>query len=342
MKEEKLNNWAIAYGKVMEPGFVYSHMSSEEKHYKGMVSVMRTSGVQDVIPVVISETLLGKEEYEGKFITIFGQWRSRTIRRDNRQMLDMFLLAEHVPGFHNSFWGCNCVFLTGEVSKKPVYRKTPSGRDICDIMLSVEDTENGRLQLIPCIAWGKDAVWSKQLHKGEKVCICGRIQSRKYSKRLGNGMEEDRIVYEVSASVVEKVQESGNHEFWKTVLTTCLESKEKEGEKMTDQKAKDLLEKGHSLEELIECFEDKQEQHDIYVNSALVYPDFNTIIRALKIMQEISSDNGTSVKDAEERDKQVEESAFTTNMAIGGFALIGEVQPEDMKRFMSSKKNKDM
>ena len=195
------NNKLTMAGVVID-GFTFDHKAYGEKFYKGMLSVVRDSGTADIIPVMVSEVLLQEDmDYAGKFISISGEYRSRNIHLEKKNVLDLYVFVKELSEAEMQV-PLNLVELQGFVCKKPIYRKTPLGREICDLLLAV-NTNYGRSQYIPCITWGRNAIKAESFEVGDKLSIRGRVQSREYQKNLDDGTSEKRIAYEVSASNVE-------------------------------------------------------------------------------------------------------------------------------------------
>lgn len=202
------NNKVTVGGKVVGRS-TYSHEIYGEKFYMMNISVCRLSCVYDVIPVMVSDRIMDVEkDYADCTILINGQFRSYDFHEGskNRLVLSVFArevsLLEDVSEDQNP----NFISLDGYVCKKPVYRKTPLGREIADVLLAV-NRPYGKSDYIPCICWGRNARFARQFEVGAHVRVSGRIQSREYQKKLENGEFETRTSYEVSVSKVELVEE---------------------------------------------------------------------------------------------------------------------------------------
>lgn len=190
------NNRAYLCGEVVSPA-VYSHEVYGEGFYEFNVSVPRLSGQEDVLPVTISERLVeeGGIDVGSKLIAI-GQFRSynKLIGGKSKLMLTVFIRELlSAPLFDNP----NSVVLSGYVCKPPIYRTTPFNREIADILIAVNRAYN-KSDYIPTIAWGRNARFAKNLSVGEKVVVCGRIQSREYQKKLSETDVRIMTAYEVS------------------------------------------------------------------------------------------------------------------------------------------------
>jgi len=169
------------------------------------VSVNRLSEQADVIPLMISERLIDvTENYIGKTIEAIGQFRSynRHEGAKNRLVLSVFVRElSFLPEF-TDYTKTNQIFLDGYICKEPIYRKTPLGREIADLLVAV-NRPYGKSDYIPCIAWGRNARFASCFFVGTRVLIWGRVQSREYTKKLSETECEKRIAYEVSVSKLE-------------------------------------------------------------------------------------------------------------------------------------------
>lgn len=198
--EQMQNNRVYVLGKVATtPEF--SHEVMGEGFYDFVVAVERLSGQIDEIPVTISERLIGDNLDVGADIGICGQLRSYNKMADGKSklVLRVFVreLAECDPDVPNY------IEIEGYVCKQPVYRTTPFGREICDLLLAVNRAYN-KSDYIPAIAWGRNARYAETFSVGDRVRVEGRIQSRVYQKTLDDGSVEERTAYEVSVTKIEK------------------------------------------------------------------------------------------------------------------------------------------
>ena len=181
----------------------FSHKIYGEGFYNFDISVERLSGSADMIPVTISERLFNKDELTvGKEIKIDGQIRSYNSSSESRNRLVISVFAREI--YYGEGSNKNAVQLNGFICRKPVYRTTPMGREIADILIAVNRAYN-KSDYIPCIIWGRNARYAGKLEVGDNIKITGRIQSRKYQKKTENGAEE-RTAYEISVSKIEKVE----------------------------------------------------------------------------------------------------------------------------------------
>ena len=198
------NNQVTIMGEIASP-FIFSHEVYGEGFYMVDVHVKRLSNSEDNIPLMISERLIDvSQDYTGEFIMVSGQFRSynRHDEQKNRLVLSMFVregefIEEELDGAKT-----NNIFLDGYICKLPVYRKTPLGREIADLLLAV-NRPYGKSDYIPCICWGRNARFASGFEVGEHVQIIGRIQSREYIKKLTETETEKRVAYEVSVSKLE-------------------------------------------------------------------------------------------------------------------------------------------
>ncbi len=174
----------------------FSHENHERRFYRFLLEVERLSGAVDVLPVIVSETVLGEMDLSGgSMVEVAGQIRSFNNRTSTGRRLVISVYAEHLSASEGE--AVNEVTLSGVVCKQPVYRRTPLGREICDVMLAVNRPYH-RADYIPCIFWGKMANLSADCAVGTAVELTGRLQSRDYVKVLGD-ISEARTAYEVSA-----------------------------------------------------------------------------------------------------------------------------------------------
>ena len=192
------NNIAHLRGEVVEEP-IYSHEILGEGFYDLKISVPRLSEQFDIIPVTISERLLG-DTMIGDTLSIDGQFRSYNKLEDGKSKLILTLFAKELVEDDSSI-NSNTITLTGYICKPPIYRTTPFGREICDCLLAVNRAYN-KSDYIPCIAWGRNARFVKNLEVGSKVTIVGRIQSREYQKKYSEDQVETKIAYEVSISSI--------------------------------------------------------------------------------------------------------------------------------------------
>lgn len=198
------NNQVSIAGEVLSE-FEYSHDVFGEGFFLINVEIGRLSSSRDVIPIMVSERLLDvKQSIVGKFIEVVGQFRSYNRHEDskNRLVLSVFAREIIVTDEETDGQKPNYIFLDGYVCKQPIYRKTPLGREIADILLAV-NRPYGKSDYIPCICWGRNARFADSFQVGSNIQIWGRIQSREYQKKIGEERFEKRIAYEVSVNKLE-------------------------------------------------------------------------------------------------------------------------------------------
>jgi primosomal replication protein N len=198
------NNQVELVGEVVSD-FAFSHDVFGEGFYIIDVQTKRLSDSYDIIPVMVSERLLNLSEcILGKFIAVSGQFRSynRHDENKNRLILSVFAREVEIFDYEPEDVKPNYIYLDGYVCKQPVYRKTPLGREIADVLLAV-NRPYGKSDYIPCICWGRNARYAENFEVGGRVIIWGRIQSREYQKKINELEIERRVAYEVSVSKLE-------------------------------------------------------------------------------------------------------------------------------------------
>lgn len=169
------------------------------------VLVRRLSNSEDRIPLMISERLIDvTQDYTGEYIMACGQFRSynRHEEQKNRLILSVFVREVEFTDEEPDGSKTNTILLDGYICKQPIYRKTPLGREIADLLLAV-NRPYGKSDYIPCICWGRNARYASAFEVGEHVQVLGRIQSREYVKKLSETETEKRVAYEVSVSKLE-------------------------------------------------------------------------------------------------------------------------------------------
>ena len=208
------NNHITLVGKITDEK-KFSHEIYGEKFYTFDLSVPRLSGNADIIPVTISERLFKDEDLViDKKIKITGQFRSYNSYENERNRLILTVFAkdiEFLPNQEEEIVASkdlisNEVVLTGYICKQPIYRQTPFGREIADILLAVNRAYN-KSDYIPCITWGRNARYCSKMPVGTEVKVIGRVQSRAYEKKHDDGTVEQKVAYEVSISNLEVIDE---------------------------------------------------------------------------------------------------------------------------------------
>ncbi|HJB36115.1 MAG TPA: single-stranded DNA-binding protein [Candidatus Blautia merdipullorum] len=198
------NNQVSIMGKIAS-SFTFSHQVFGEGFYLVDILVKRLSDSEDRIPLMVSERLVDvSQDYEGEYIMVQGQFRSynRHEEKKNRLVLSVFVRELSFVEEADDSIKTNQIFLDGYICKPPVYRKTPLGREIADLLLAV-NRPYGKSDYIPCICWGRNARYASAFEVGGHVLLWGRIQSREYIKKLGENETEKRTAYEVSVSKLE-------------------------------------------------------------------------------------------------------------------------------------------
>ena len=174
----------------------FSHENHGRKFYRFTLNVPRLSGAVDTLPVIAEEALLNKMDLSGgEMIGVTGQIRSHNIRTDGARRLLIFVFAATVTAEEGE--PVNNVMLEGHLCREPTYRRTPLGREICDAMLAVPRAFR-RADYLPCILWGRVAQEISACHVRDRIRVCGRLQSRCYTKLTEEGPLE-RVAYEISA-----------------------------------------------------------------------------------------------------------------------------------------------
>ena len=204
------NNHLILRGEIVSQKS-YSHEIYGEKFYIVNLEVKRLSSTSDIIPITISERLIMNFDLEiGKKVEVEGQFRYYNNYVNERNRLILTVFAKEIRNLENEEESeenlnlTNEVILVGYICKKPIYRQTPFGREIADILLAVNRAYN-KSDYIPCIAWGRNARFCQNLEVGTEVKIVGRVQSRSYEKKYEDGRVENKVAYEVSIASMEIV-----------------------------------------------------------------------------------------------------------------------------------------
>ena len=202
------NNQVSIAGEVVSE-FTFSHDVFGEGFYILEVVVSRLSNSYDMIPVMVSERLTDvKQNLKGKFVEVLGQFRSYNRHEESKNKLVLSVFAREIKIADELSENAkpNHIFLDGFVCKPPIYRKTPLGREIADVLLAV-NRPYGKSDYIPCICWGRNARFAESFSVGGHVQIWGRIQSREYQKKMSETEFEKRVAYEVSVSKLEYLEE---------------------------------------------------------------------------------------------------------------------------------------
>ena len=202
------NNQVTMMGEIVS-AFQFSHEVFGEGFYMVELAVSRLSNYSDYIPLMVSERLIDTEQdYTGQFIRISRQFRSynRHEEKKNRLVLSVFVRELEFLDEIDENEKTNQIFLDGYICKEPIYRKTPLGREIADVLLAV-NRSYGKSDYIPCICWGRNARFASGFTVGCHIQIVGRVQSREYVKRISEEEVEHRVAYEVSVSKVDLLED---------------------------------------------------------------------------------------------------------------------------------------
>lgn len=208
------NNQVTIVGQIVSD-FTFSHEVFGEGFYMVDVQVVRLSDSTDIIPLMISERLIDvKTNYIGAYIEAVGQFRSynRHEERKNKLVLSVFIrelnfiAEEEAEHCSQESAKTNQIYLDGYICKEPIYRKTPLGREIADLLIAV-NRPYGKSDYIPCICWGRNARFASTFEVGKRCEVWGRIQSREYVKKVSEDQTERRVAYEVSVSKLEMLSD---------------------------------------------------------------------------------------------------------------------------------------
>ncbi len=210
------NNYLTLVGKVTGEK-KFSHEIYGERFYIFNLSIPRLSGNADIIPITVSERLITENMLEeGKKLLVKGQFRSYNSYENEKNKLILTVFAKDIQELENKEEEneiakkdtiTNEVVLIGYICKKPIYRQTPFGREIADLLLAVNRAYN-KSDYIPSIAWGRNARFCQNLEVGTRVKVVGRVQSRTYEKKFEDGTQETRVAYEVSIGSLEVIEEN--------------------------------------------------------------------------------------------------------------------------------------
>jgi len=202
-------NTVVLIGEIVS-GFTYNHEVYGEGFYMVDLAVRRLSDQVDVIPVMVSDRLLDVgRDYVGQTISVSGQYRSSNVTKGNKKELFLSVFAKEIDFLRPDLVDAttsNSIYLNGFLCKAPVYRKTPLGREITDMLIAV-NRPYGKSDYIPCIVWGRNARYAAGFEVGSAVEVTGRIQSREYHKRLEDDSVDTRTAYEVSVSKINLIHE---------------------------------------------------------------------------------------------------------------------------------------
>lgn len=200
---EHTENTILLRGELLQlPQF--SHENHRKRFFRFLLSVPRLSGAVDILPVIAEEGLLNTLDLSGgSMLRVTGQIRSHNQRENGIRRLLIFVFANEIAAEEGD--AVNVVTLSGPLCRNPTYRRTPLGREICDVMLALPRAFH-RADYLPCILWGRTAQDVALCHTSDRIRIHGRLQSRTYTKQTDDGPQE-RTAYEISALTAEILDE---------------------------------------------------------------------------------------------------------------------------------------
>ncbi|MCL2049899.1 MAG: single-stranded DNA-binding protein [Defluviitaleaceae bacterium] len=208
---ENINNNTITIAGKISSDLSFSHEIYGEGFWQLDVEVERLSGQSDILPVTVSERIIERERMKiGQPIKIVGQIRSYNnyVETDRKNKLVLTIFARDIAMPDDNADNPNDVFLEGFLCKPAVYRVTPFGREIADLLVAVNRSYN-KSDYIPCIVWGRNARFAEKLAVGERVRLWGRMQSRQYQKKIDEDTILEKTAYEVSVAKVEQGEGEG-------------------------------------------------------------------------------------------------------------------------------------
>ena len=194
----------------IENNLQFSHEIFGEKFYNMKIKINRLSDSFDILPMTVSERLLQDIDLDKQnLVNVVGQLRSynKTLNNKNRLVLTVFV--REIKSIDEENKDPNSIFLDGYVCKEPVYRKTPLGREITDLLVAINRPYN-KSDYIPSIVWGRNAKFAKNLKVGDRIQLWGRVQSREYEKKIDENNVVKKMAYEVSISKIKKLDENNN------------------------------------------------------------------------------------------------------------------------------------
>ena len=207
------NNYIMLVGKITSEK-KFSHEIYGESFFNFDLEIPRLSGISDIIPITISERLIANFDLSlGKQVVIEGQFRSYNTYEDSKSRLILTVFVKEIreKGEDEEIKVPNEVQLVGHICRKPIYRKTPFGREIADILVAVNRAYN-KSDYIPCITWGRNARFCENMQIGTELRLVGRVQSRQYEKKYEDGTVENKVAYEVSVGSLEVVNQKDDGE----------------------------------------------------------------------------------------------------------------------------------
>lgn len=212
------NNTVTISGEIVSD-YTYTHEVYGEKFYTFNLASKRLSTNYDIIPVTISERLNVFDKFpKGSRVSINGQLRSYNDFSQKKNHLILTVFTKEIRLEEISSFTPNLINLNGFICKTPVYRTTPFGREIADILLAV-NRAYGKSDYIPCIAWGRNARFASSLEVGDNIKLTGRMQSRNYQKKTDEGLIIEKTAYEVSISKIELIEKNK-----KSLNNSCIKA----------------------------------------------------------------------------------------------------------------------
>ena len=194
----------------LDSNLEFSHEIFGEKFYNTKIKINRLSDSYDILPITISERLLEDIDFaNNKLVSVTGQLRSYNKNIDNKNRLVLTVFVRDLKVSEEDNKDPNSIFLDGYICKAPVYRKTPLGREITDLLVAINRPYN-KSDYIPSIVWGRNAKFTKSLKVGDRIQMWGRVQSREYEKKTEDGNVLKKVAYEVSISRIKKTSENNN------------------------------------------------------------------------------------------------------------------------------------
>ena len=196
----------------LDDNLEFSHEIFGEKFYNTKIKINRLSDSYDVLPITVSDRLLQDIDFENnKFVSVVGQLRSYNKNINNKNRLVLTVFAREIKQLESveDSKDPNSIFLDGYICKSPVYRKTPLGREITDLLVAINRPYN-KSDYIPSIVWGRNAKFAKSQKIGDRIQMWGRVQSREYEKKIDDGQVLKKVAYEVSISKIKKTSENNN------------------------------------------------------------------------------------------------------------------------------------
>ncbi len=209
MLDKVIENNQVTIVGTIESSFTFSHEIYGEGFYMADVRVQRLSESSDCIPMMVSDRLLDvSKNYIGQQVHVVGQFRSYNRHEEKKNRLVLSVFAREIAFIEEGEEPVktNLIYLDGYVCKQPVYRRTPLGREIADLLVAV-NRPYSKSDYIPCICWGRNARFASTFEVGGHVQLWGRIQSREYIKKISEEETEKRVAYEISVSKLEYIQE---------------------------------------------------------------------------------------------------------------------------------------